>query len=61
MQQVWLQKLGGAKIPVTQFSNDIEKELSQSQKSVSEIISAKKEEPKQTEELTPEGLRPGER
>ena len=59
-QQVWLQKLGGAKIPVIKFSDDIEKELPQIQKSVSEINSAKKEL-KQIEKLTSEGLRPGER
>ncbi|KAJ9708714.1 hypothetical protein PVL29_000638 [Vitis rotundifolia] len=60
-QQVWLQKLGGAQIPVKQFSDDIEKEeLSQIQKPVFEINSTIKE-PKQTEKLTSEGLRPGER
>lgn len=59
-QQVWLQKLGGAQNPVKQYGNDIEKELSEIQKSVSEIDSTRKV-PKKTEKLTSGGLSPGER
>ncbi|XVF43833.1 hypothetical protein PTKIN_Ptkin02bG0072000 [Pterospermum kingtungense] len=60
-QQVWLQKLGGAKNPVKQLNDDIIKEeQARLQKSLSELNATKKKT-KQEEKLTPEGLRPGER
>ncbi|KAA8529679.1 hypothetical protein F0562_034221 [Nyssa sinensis] len=61
VQQVWLQKLGGAKNPMGQFSDNITKEEQpQIQKSVFETSTTKKEA-KEGEKLTSEGLRPGER
>ncbi|GMH31100.1 hypothetical protein Nepgr_032943 [Nepenthes gracilis] len=55
-QQVWLQKLGGAKTPLLPFSNDSSnEERSQIQQSVSEIKSM------QVEVKPSTGLRPGER
>ncbi|XP_057949422.1 ALBINO3-like protein 1, chloroplastic [Malania oleifera] len=60
-QQVWLQKLGGAKNPAKQFSDAIGKEEpSQIQKTLFETNSMKAVA-KQGEKLTPEGPRPGER
>lgn len=60
-QQVYLQKLGGARNPASQFSDDsITKELSKDQISAIETTTTKvaiKEEKKQT----PEGPRPGDR
>lgn len=56
-QQVWLQKLGGAKTPVIQFSEDIIKE----EPLQTLEINSTKEIVKKEEKLTPEGLRPGER
>ncbi|KAG8641685.1 hypothetical protein MANES_12G018900v8 [Manihot esculenta] len=53
-QQVWLQKLGGAKNPV------IPEDQLSVQKSVPELDSTKYKA-EQVEKLTPEGLRPGER
>ncbi|GFZ00028.1 OxaA/YidC-like membrane insertion protein [Actinidia rufa] len=71
VQQVWLQKLGGAKNPTSKFSDTIIKEKSsQIQSSIIEssttdlkkIIESStiKKEP-QGEKLTSDGLRPGER
>ncbi|KAL3511384.1 hypothetical protein ACH5RR_030785 [Cinchona calisaya] len=60
-QQVWLQKLGGAENPVKKFNDDtLRKELSQIQKSVSGATTPK-QLGKEGENLTSEGLRPGER
>lgn len=60
-QQVWLQKLGGAKISVRTTPEDIPKEDQvQIQKSVSELITTKKVA-RQGEKLTSDGLLPGER
>ncbi|OMO81522.1 Membrane insertase OXA1/ALB3/YidC [Corchorus olitorius] len=60
-QQVWLQKLGGAKNPAKQLNDDIIKqEQARLQKSLSEL-NATKTVAKQEEKLTPEGPRPGER
>lgn len=60
-QQVWLQKLGGAKNPMMKPSDDILKEDHlQIQKPVSELNSVQTKT-RQEEKLTPEGLRPGER
>lgn len=60
-QQVWLQKLGGAKNLVGTITDDVIKEEKlQIQKSVSEL-DATKEEVRQGEKLTSEGPRPGER
>ncbi|KAI5352167.1 hypothetical protein L3X38_005058 [Prunus dulcis] len=60
-QQVWLQKFGGAKNPVSQLSDNFIKEVEpQIQKSVSELKLTQKDT-RQEEKLTPEGLRPGER
>lgn len=60
-QQVWLQKFGGAKNPVSQLSDNFIKEGEpQIQKSVSELKLTQKDT-RQEEKLTPEGLRPGER
>ncbi|EEF47589.1 conserved hypothetical protein [Ricinus communis] len=62
-QQVWLQKLGGAKNPVSQEDHlRVQKSVDQLQvqKSVSELDSTKAKAI-QVEKLTPEGLRPGER
>lgn len=59
-QQVWLQKLGGAQNPLKQFNDDIvTKELSQMQKSIPKTTSTKMTD--KGENLTSEGLRPGER
>lgn len=58
IQQVWLQKLGGAKNPVMQFTDIAEEEV-QVQKPVSGSNTQKKS--RQEEKLTPEGLHPGER
>ncbi|XP_041012138.1 ALBINO3-like protein 1, chloroplastic [Juglans microcarpa x Juglans regia] len=60
-QQVWLQKLGGAKISVRTTPEDILKEDQvQIQQSVSELITTEKVA-RQGEKLTSEGLLPGER
>ncbi|KAL2547289.1 ALBINO3-like protein 1 [Forsythia ovata] len=60
-QQVWLRKLGGAKNLVGQLSDDIiKKEQSQVLKSISEAPAAKKVTKKE-ENLTSEGIHPGER
>lgn len=60
-QQVWLQKLGGAKNLVGTNTDDVIKEEKlQIQKSVSEL-DATKEEVRRGEKLTSEGPRPGER
>ncbi|KAF8408352.1 hypothetical protein HHK36_007501 [Tetracentron sinense] len=60
-QQVWLQKLGGAKIPMMQFSDDtIKEEQPKIQKSALEVDSTKVEV-RQGEKLTSGELRPGER
>ncbi|KAF5746522.1 ALBINO3-like protein 1 chloroplastic [Tripterygium wilfordii] len=60
-QQVWLQKLGGAKNPVTQLSTDvIEQEQQQLQKSPPELNSTQSKAG-QVEKLTSEGPHPGER
>ncbi|XVF02628.1 hypothetical protein REPUB_Repub04eG0191100 [Reevesia pubescens] len=60
-QQVWLQKLGGAKNPAKQLNDDIIKEeQARLQKSLSELNATRKEA-KLEEKLTPEGPRPGER
>uniref|UniRef100_A0A5B6ZEG1 Membrane insertase YidC/Oxa/ALB C-terminal domain-containing protein n=1 Tax=Davidia involucrata TaxID=16924 RepID=A0A5B6ZEG1_DAVIN len=59
-QQVWLQKLGGAKNSVGQFSdNTIKEEQSQIQKSIFETSAT--QEAREGEKLTSDGLRPGER
>ncbi|KAJ8758880.1 hypothetical protein K2173_002659 [Erythroxylum novogranatense] len=61
VQQVWLQKLGGAKNPLKQFDDDSFKEDQLPiQKPVSESSSTKNKAA-EGEKLTPEGLRPGER
>ncbi|KAK7387553.1 hypothetical protein VNO78_28439 [Psophocarpus tetragonolobus] len=60
-QQVWLQKLGGAKNPVKQVPDDIMKnDLTKVQKSISKLNSTKAEEVRQSEK-TSEGPQPGER
>ncbi|XP_044489558.1 ALBINO3-like protein 1, chloroplastic [Mangifera indica] len=60
VQQVWLQKFGGAKNPIKIFSDSIKEEELEIPKSVSRLNTTK-EEVKQREKLTVEGLRPGER
>ncbi|KAK6922325.1 Membrane insertase YidC/ALB3/OXA1/COX18 [Dillenia turbinata] len=61
LSQVWLQKLGGAKYPVRQFSDDIIKEQS-SEIPKSSIESNMIRKQTQQEEISPStGLRPGER
>lgn len=60
-QQVWLQKLGGAKNPMKQFGDKIiEEDRPQVSKSVSEFTLTQKDT-RQGEKLTKEGLRPGAR
>lgn len=61
-QQVWLQKLGGAKIPVRQFSTDVIKEDQSRgiEKPIPDLNITQKDT-RQGEKLTAEGLRPGER
>ncbi|KAK2999513.1 hypothetical protein RJ639_023279, partial [Escallonia herrerae] len=59
-QQVWLQKLGGAKNPVKQFSDDIIKEEQSKIQNTLLQTPTIKEAPK-VEKPTPEGPRPGER
>ncbi|KAK7280927.1 hypothetical protein RIF29_08503 [Crotalaria pallida] len=62
-QQVWLQKLGGAKNPIGKIQDDVLKDdLSQIQKSVSKLTSTKPEAARRIEEkVTPKGPQPGER
>ena len=60
-QQVWLQKLGGAKNPLMQIQDDIMKDDEmQIQKSIPKANSSKSEA-RQGEKLTSGGPRPGER
>ncbi|GAV59799.1 60KD_IMP domain-containing protein [Cephalotus follicularis] len=60
-QQVWLQKLGGAKIPVKQFGDDMIKEDElRIQKSTTQLSSSRKKAG-EGDKLTSEGLQPGER
>ncbi|KAE8705500.1 ALBINO3-like protein 1 [Hibiscus syriacus] len=60
-QQVWLQKLGGAKNPAKQLNDDtIKEEQIQLEKSLSELNATRKEA-KQEVKLMPDGLRPGDR
>ncbi|KAH9772864.1 ALBINO3-like protein 1 [Citrus sinensis] len=59
-QQVWLQKFGGAKDPMKQFSDIIKDERLDINKSVPGLSSTKKEA-RQAEKLTTEGPRPGEK
>lgn len=75
LQQIWLQKLGGAKNPVRQILDDsVKDDLVQIQKPVSELNSIKVEEARKgerltleepkarkDEKLTSEGTQPGER
>ncbi|XP_045812957.1 ALBINO3-like protein 1, chloroplastic [Trifolium pratense] len=70
LQQIWLQKLGGAKNPLSQVLDDnvrndpmqIQKnDPMQIQKSVSKLNSTKVEEARKDEKLTSEGPRPGDR
>ncbi|WOH16614.1 hypothetical protein DCAR_0936172 [Daucus carota subsp. sativus] len=58
-QQVWLQKLGGAKNPVIQSRTDIQ-ELSKSQTSAIETTTINVA-PKKEKKQTPDGPRPGDR
>ncbi|CAH2041069.1 unnamed protein product, partial [Thlaspi arvense] len=61
-QQVWLQKMGGAKNPASIFSdNIIKEEQSQIQKSSFETSASATKTETTEEKLTSEGLRPGER
>lgn len=60
VQQVWLQKFGGAKNPMREFSDSIKEGQLEIQKPVSRLNSTK-EEVRQREKLTVEGVRPGER
>ncbi|KAL5760035.1 hypothetical protein ACOSQ2_018873 [Xanthoceras sorbifolium] len=64
-QQVWLQKLGNAKNPMSQLSDIMKEDQLEIKKSVSELKSTElksiKKEASQAEKLTAEGLRPGER
>lgn len=67
-QQIWLQKLGGAKNPVKQFSDRAAKEesfnmqssLSEIQKSVQDLEIDKSKD-SQREKVNSGGLQPGER
>ncbi|KAK1403233.1 ALBINO3-like protein 1, chloroplastic [Heracleum sosnowskyi] len=60
-QQVWLQKLGGAKNPVIQSSNDsVIQELSKKQISAVETTTTNVV-PKEVKKQTPDGPRPGDR
>lgn len=60
-QQVWLQKLGGAKIPVKQFSTDVIKEdQPRVEKSFPDLTLTQKDTRK-GEKLTADGVRPGDR
>ncbi|XP_044491431.1 ALBINO3-like protein 1, chloroplastic isoform X1 [Mangifera indica] len=59
-QQIWLQKFGGAKNPMRQFSDTIKEEQLETQKLIS-TLNSNKEGVRQIEKLTVEGLRPGER
>ncbi|KAL5762268.1 hypothetical protein ACOSP7_018532 [Xanthoceras sorbifolium] len=64
-QQVWLQKLGNAKNPMSQLSDIMKEDQLEIKKSVSELKSTElksiKKEASQAEKLTADGLRPGER
>lgn len=60
-QQVWLQKLGGAKNPVIQSSNGrVTRELSKKQTSAVETTTINVV-PKEVKKQTPDGPRPGDR
>lgn len=59
-QQVWLQKFGGAKNRMKEFTEVVKEEPLEIKKSVSELTLPGKEA-KQEEKLTSDGLRPGER
>ncbi|XP_062110530.1 ALBINO3-like protein 1, chloroplastic [Humulus lupulus] len=60
-QQVWLQKLGGAKIPVMQFPTDVVKEdQPQVKKSISDL-NVIQNDTAQEKKLTAKGPQPGER
>lgn len=63
LQQIWLQKLGGAKNPLRQVLDDNVKnvELMQVQKSVSNLNSTKIEKARKDSKLTSEGPRPGDK
>lgn len=63
LQQIWLQKLGGAKNPLRQVLDDNVKnvDLMQVQKSVSNLNSTKIEEARKDSKLTSEGPRPGDK
>ena len=63
LQQIWLQKLGGAKNPLRQVLDDNVKnvDLMQVQKSLSNLNSTKIEEAGKNSELTSEGPRPGDK
>jgi YidC/Oxa1 family membrane protein insertase len=62
LQQVWLQKLGGAKNPLGQVLDDnVKNDPMPIQKSVSKLNSTKVEEPRKGEKLTSEGPQPGDR
>lgn len=61
-QQIWLQKLGGAKDIVRQFSEEsIKEEKQKVLNSVLEVKSTKPMTAKQEDKLSPDGLRPGDR
>lgn len=62
LQQIWLQKLGGAKNPVRQvLDGNVKDDLMQIQKSVTKLNSTEVEEARKSEKLTSEGPRPGDR
>ncbi|XP_058787036.1 ALBINO3-like protein 1, chloroplastic [Vicia villosa] len=62
LQQIWLQKLGGAKNPLRQVLDDnLKNDLIQTMKPVSKLNSTKVEETRKVEKLTSEGPQPGDR
>ncbi|KAL5075874.1 hypothetical protein RYX36_014858 [Vicia faba] len=62
LQQIWLQKLGGAKNPLRQVLDDsLNNDVIQIQKPVSKLNSTKVEETRKVAKLTSEGPKPGDR
>ncbi|KAM6589485.1 hypothetical protein CsatA_012090 [Cannabis sativa] len=59
-QQVWLQKLGGAKVPVMQFTDVVKEDQPQVKKSISDLNVTQKVTTEE-KKLTAKGPQPGER
>lgn len=61
-QQIWLQKLGGAKNPVKEFNDNADKKEQQKmQISASDVVLKENRTKAREQQTSSEGLRPGER